>query len=121
MSAGVYDIYIEQGATFSKDITYCSDDAGLVPMNLTGWLGRGHIRLFPPATAILAQFIVTITNAALGQINIRLLATASDPIRLSGRTWEDVLVATYDIEIYNGAEVIRVLNGAASISPSSTR
>jgi len=121
MAAVAYDISIEQGATWTESFIYCEDEAGLIPIDLTGWQGRGQIRATPSSPVILAPIVVTIPFPLTAEIVCVVEAAESDKIRLTGKTFRDVLVASYDVEIYKGTEVIRIANGAASISPNSTR
>lgn len=119
MSAGIYNMTLEQGATKSITVTY-KDSEG-VAINLTGYSGRGSIKAKATDSTIIASFTVEIPNPTLGQVEITLSATALDSLALTGKSYMDAFTAYYDIEIYSGQTVIRLLNGAAIISPSITK
>ena len=119
MSAGVYDIIIEQGSTFAFEITLTSD--GTHPIVLTDYLGRGMIRHHAADLEPMASFTVTILDALTGKIGIYLSAEDSSAIPLKGYGYDERTVFYYDIEIYKDDEVIRVLNGQAQISPEITK
>lgn len=120
MAAGVYDISIEQGASFSMVVTYEQSSGG--PVNLSGYSGRGQIRAAATATAVLAVFDVTVTDAANGEVTISLAPEDSSAIPVKGKNYSEKAEYVYDIELYTaGGEVIRLLNGKASISPEVTK
>ena len=119
--AGVYNIDVQQGATKRFSIVYKDGDG--VPIDLTGYEGRGQIRLKVSDENALADFVVTITDAVNGEIDITLPATALEGIKFRGRSYLDKTEASYDIEIYDDAsgDVIRLLNGICTIYPEVTK
>ena len=122
MPAGIYLIEIEQGASFSMDVTYL-DSAG-DPVDLTGYSGRGQIRLTAQTATTLASFTVTITDAAAGEVSISLPASALvGNAAITGTSYSDKTSAVYDIELYTAADadVIRLLQGVCLISPEVTK
>jgi hypothetical protein len=122
MAAGVYPLEVEQGAT--KSFPVALKDSLNQPINLTGYSGRGQIRLKASDSAAIASFVVTITNAALGEVSVVLPATALVGVKLSGSKHSEKTVAVYDIELYkpgDPTDVIRLLNGSCSISPEVTK
>ena len=64
MAAGVYTLEIEQGVTKSFRITY--KDALDAPVDLTGYSGRGAIRLKANDAAPIATFNVEKVNGSAG-------------------------------------------------------
>jgi hypothetical protein len=120
MGAGVYDLSIEQGTSFSMVVTF--EDSNGDPINLSGYSGRGQIRAAATATSVLASFTVTITDAANGEVTIALDPEDSSAIPVKGKNYSEKTEYVYDIELYTvGGEVIRLLNGKASISPEVTK
>lgn len=120
MAAGIYDIYIEQGSTYTLDITYTED--GETPVSLVGFLGRGQIKAKATDALPLATFTVTISDPANGVVTAVVPASESEAIVLTGKTYKETLQAVYDIEVYNlDGIVIRLLNGPAYISPEVTK
>ena len=118
--AGVKDIAVNQGESYAMKITY-RDSLG-VAKDLTGWSGRGQIRLKATDTAALASFTVTISDPTNGVVVAALAADAlSGNANIKGKSYSETTAAVYDIEIYNGATVKRLVNGACLISPEVTK
>lgn len=116
MTAGNYDITIEQGATFELHIIY-ETGSPAAPVNLTGWTARMQVRLnYKSPDPPLLNFTTengAITLGSAGQIDVVGLATLTDTLPAKE--------CVYDLEIANGTLVRRVVQGAASISPQVTR
>ena len=126
MSAGHYDLTVEQGATFSKTFTLkqgiTKDDPNPTPCDFTGYTGVAEIRedyardfplvaftvTFPPSGS------VTGSIAASGSINISLTSeqTLVLPAGITG---------VWDLLLYQGDTVTRLLEGQAFIYPVATR
>lgn len=122
MAAGVYTLEIEQGVTKSFRITY--KDALDAAIDLTGYAGRGSIKLKAGDSAPLASFQVAITDPTNGIIDVTLPAAAlSRNANIKGKSYSEKTAAVYDIEVYtpDDADVIRLLNGVCNISPEVTR
>jgi hypothetical protein len=121
MSAGVLDITIEQGATFSLNATLTED--GIIPVDLTGYSGRGSVKKKATDTVVLATFTVTVLPPQTeGVVHIEIPADMTASIVTTGASYKDRLQAVYDIELFNNADdVIRFLNGKALISPEVTK
>lgn len=112
----LFDITINQGATFELTITY-KDSAGTA-INLTGYTARMQVR----ETYSSSSTVVSLTNGsgitlggAAGTIAILISAatTAALTAPFSG---------VYDLEIVSGGGVVtRLLQGAATVSPEVTR
>lgn len=120
MAAGVYDITIEQGARFVLEATYTSD--GTTPINLTGYSGRGQVRA-TATSAPVASFTVTIPTPATGVVRAVIEADDTAAIPTDGANYSKTKVYYYDIELYttDDADVIRLLNGKATVSPEITK
>lgn len=116
MSAGKYDFYIEQGATFNKTITW--NDGNSVPVNLSGYTARMQIRKsFSSDTPILT---LTTENGhialggALGTITLTLQAADTEPL--------ETFCGVYDLELESASGfVTRLLEGQVTISREVTR
>lgn len=120
MSAGSYDIEIEQGASWSTSLVWQAGDP-LVPVNLTGYTVRAQIRAIPTGE-LAATITATITNAAAGAISLALTAEQTSGIPVRGNTWRDKERYVWDLEaVSSGGQVTRLLNGYAHISPEVTR
>ena len=120
MAAGVYDLEIEQGATLTFDVRYL-DSTGQ-PIDLSRFdSGEGHIRWRPFDNKLLAIINVELEDPAAGLLKVTLNADALVGVRVRGRDHSDVARAVYDIELYDGDTVVRLLHGIAYISPEVTR
>ena len=120
MIAGVLDIYIEQGTTWSIDLTIQQSNGQ--PMDLTGYTGRCQIRSSAISQTILASPAVTVTDAKNGKLTISLTADETAAIPVNGYSYSSVSQYVYDLELVDGmGRVMRLLNGYARISPEVTR
>jgi hypothetical protein len=113
--AQTYDITADQGATYSVVITY-ENTAG-TPINLTGYTARMQLRAsYASATSALS---LTTENGrialggAAGTITLNVAATAMET--LEAKTY------VYDLELINGATVIRLLQGLFVNRPNATK
>lgn len=116
MSAGFYDIYIEQGATYNQPLVW--NDSNGSPVNLTGYTARMQIR----KTISSVDPIITLTTEngriTLGGSNgtITLLISAADTALLS------VCSGVYDLEVISQTGIVtRLLQGGVSIDKEVTR
>ena len=89
MAAGKYNFTLEQGATFSREITV--QDSGS-PMNLTGHTPRMQMRSTHDSSTIALTFTTTIASPAT-QGKVNLIATATQTAAVE----EGIYV--YDLEI----------------------
>jgi hypothetical protein len=116
MIAGVYNLTIEQGATFRRTLTV-KDSAGLV-VNLTGYTARMQIR--PEIDSSTVMVSLTTANGgitlggALGTIALYLSDTTTSSMQFEG---------VYDLELIQTStgDVIRVLKGKVRLDPEVTR
>jgi hypothetical protein len=117
MSAGRYNIEIEQGATFQRSMTldeYNADTSQMEDLDLTGYTFAGKIRDEKEDTSAMISFTIVITNALTGAIQVSL--TAAQTSTLTAGT------AYYDIEMTrDSGEIIRLLEGVVNISREITR
>lgn len=112
MSAGTYNIELEQGATYTREVTV-NDGAG-DPIDISTWSMRGQVRSNYSASDILAEFTCTITDGANGVFQFELSAEQTSAIC--------VKKGVYDIECERAdGTVIRILKGSVEISPEVTR
>lgn len=121
MAAGRYDLVIEQGATFSRQVTWQNSNGSAV--NLTGYTIAGKIRRKTSDIQALASFTCTVTDATNGIFTFSLTATqtSSLPVMHSQTSEKEYLDCVYDIEATTGSTVYRILEGIAKISPQVTK
>jgi len=131
MSAGRYNFYIEQGATFKTDLAY-KDSSGN-PIDLTLYTGRMQIR--PTVTSDTVYLTLTSSlngdgtglnfsgsNNSLpptsGTVGVVIASCTSSNLSWTGDAY-------YDIELYSGsgdcAYTVRLLEGKVRLSKEVTR
>lgn len=121
MAAGRYDLTIEQGATFSRQVTWQNQDGSAV--NLTGYSIAGKLRRRTSDKQPIVAFTCTVTDAANGIFTFSLTATqtASLPVSHGETAEKELLECVYDIEATVSSTVYRILEGIAYISPEATK
>lgn len=119
MSAGRYDIKIDQGSSLDIRVTMTNVDNS--PFVLTGWTPRGQIRKTHQHPVVDAHFTFLITSAVLGKMTIQLSAEVTDSIS-AGETIEDQKSQyVYDIELeHTDGTIKRILDGIVYVSASVT-
>lgn len=124
MAAGVCNLLIQQGETFSRTITITDNQTVPVPINLTGYTARASIRPSADSSTITASFVCTFApDRTTGVIVISLTDTVTSGIPTTGKTAYDKLAKyQWDMEIISaGGVVTRLLNGLVEVSPEVTR
>lgn len=112
MPAGYTNLKIESGATFS--ITIELDNADGTNLNLTGFTGACKIRKSYYSNFNVYNLTVTIDSPPTdGKITISATATQTATFK-PGRY-------VYDVELINGSEITRVLEGIAEVRPNATK
>jgi hypothetical protein len=123
MGAATYNFTIEQGATFSKVITW-KDSTG-AGINLTGYTISGKIKRKTSDQTALVAFTATLANQTTnpGQFTLSLTAaqTGTLPTTTGPTAQKALLECVYDIEAAQGSTVYRLLEGVVKISPEATR
>ena len=114
--AAVYDITIEQGATFRLSLIW--KDSSNVPVNLTGYTARMQVRRSYTDTVIQLAMTteggsITLGGAA-GTINVVSAATATEDIATRA--------GVYDLELMSSNGVVtRLVEGKVTVKPEVTR
>tara|TARA_Y100000114_G_C11709642_1_gene302765 strand:+ start:603 stop:941 length:339 start_codon:yes stop_codon:yes gene_type:complete len=112
MSAGTYNITIDQGSDFS--LTFTISDGGSAK-NLSTYSVRGDIRKKKEDSSPAVQFTGSVVTAASGIAKVVLTNTQTKNLTEG--------LYFYDIEIFTAsdAEVIRILQGTANVTREITR
>lgn len=116
MSAAIYNATIDQGATFTLQVTY-KNSAG-APINLTGYTAALQVRQnYYDDTAL-----VSLTSPSNGIVITGATGTI-DITMSSGQTGSlDEGIYVYDLEINSGGGTItRLIQGQFTVSPEVTR
>jgi len=114
--SGVYNISCDQGATFSRVITWT--DSARSPYNITGYTARMHVR--PNVTANTTAITLTTENGriALGGTagTVTLTIAATDTANLTAGLY------VYDLELVSSANVVtRLIEGNFNVKAEVTR
>ena len=112
MSAGTYNLVIDQGSDFALDLIIKQSGSAL---NLTNYTGRAQLRTSVTASSASATFTVTKTNAAAGALKMELSASTSSALAAGQYV--------YDLEIFTSGDAIvkRILQGDVTLTPEVTR
>jgi hypothetical protein len=112
MSAGTYNLIIDQGTTFTLDITIKEDD---VVKDLTGYSARAQMRATKTASSVAASFTCTIPTPANGTVRMALSPSTSSSMT-AGQFF-------YDLEIYTSSDAIvkRIVEGTVTLTQEVTR
>lgn len=117
MPAGKYDIIIEQGATFSRVITW--DDEDGEPVNVTGYTARAQFRASHGSTSTVLSLTSPssglVLGGALGTITMTITATATAALTAPS-------FGVWDLELVSATSVVtRLLEGTYQITPEVTK
>lgn len=125
MSAGVYDIVIDQGGLFEMILLIQSDVD--TPMDLTGYDFEGQVRKSISGT-LAATFEFDLLDQSdpdtMGQVRAFIAADDTALINIKNKTAGDrtAIDHLYDISyITPSLDKVRLLQGIASVSPEVTR
>ena len=111
MAAGTYNFIMEQGATFTRQLTVKENNSA---MNLSGYSVASLMRSTHDSSTVAGTFTCTISNAAGGIISMSMTPAVTGAIE------EGIYV--YDLEITSGGSTVtRLLQGEVTINPEVTR
>lgn len=107
MTAGTWDLVIEQGATFTQ--TYTTTDPG---WTWDGWTARAQIRALPADQGALLLDLTPYLTVSGAAVELAIPASATQALTRNG---------VWDLEMVSGSTVIRLLQGRATVSLEVTR
>jgi len=111
MAAGTYNFVLDQGATFTRQLTVKENGSA---MNLTGYSVASKMRSTHDTSTVAGTFTCTISNASGGIITISMTSSTTANIE------EGMYV--YDLEITSsGGTVTRLMEGNITVNPEVTR
>jgi len=112
MAAAYQELFLEQGSTFTTNITL--DDIDGVPFDLTNVTAKSQVRKSYYSANTTAEFVVTINTPTSGVILLTLSAPTTANIA-AGRY-------VYDVAIKDTANTVtRVLEGIVNVIPQVTK
>jgi len=111
MAAGTYNFVLDQGATFTRQLTVKDDGSA---MNLTGYSVASKMRSTHDSSTVVGTFTCTISNATGGVITMSMNNSTTAAIE------EGIYV--YDLEMTSGSgSVTRLMEGRITVNPEVTR
>ena len=125
MAAGKYSFVIEQGATFQRELMY-QDSLGN-PIDLTDYGARMQIRPAPGSSILYMTLSSSLTSDGsglnlLGLNGTNPLTSGSIGIIISAMSSSALTFdeAAYDLELYSGSFVNRIIEGKVKLSKEVT-
>ena len=113
--AGTYNITADQGATFSRVLTWKDSDGD--PVNLAGYSARMQVRSIvssaSPVLSLTTENGQITLGGALGTITLLVPASAMDDV--PGGSY------AYDLELVSGSTVTRLVMGSFTVRAEVTR
>jgi len=115
MPAGNYDITCDQGATFSRVITWKNSNG--TPIDLTNYTARLQVRANYPSSTVLLNLTTENGGITLGGAlgTITLAATATTTAAIAADEY------VYDLELITASTVTRLVEGSFIVTPEVTR
>jgi hypothetical protein len=115
MPAGIYNITAEQGATFTRVLTWRDSNDALI--DLTGYTARMQVRADYASSTVVLSLTTENGKITLGGVlgTITLLVSASEMADVAGSGF------VYDLEMVNGGNVRRLLQGNFTANAEVTR
>lgn len=104
------NLVIDQGTTFSADLTLTDDNGDM--LQLSGYTANSQMRKWYTSTNPAAIFTTSI-NTTSSVITLSLTDTQTNNLT-AGRY-------VYDVEINNGSTVSRIVEGIVTVTPQVTR
>lgn len=114
MAAAYQDLFLEQGTTFSTELTLT--DSNGYPYDLNNFLIKGQARKSYYSSNVAINFGTVIANANSGIVTLTANSNTTATLSASQKLVYDVIITD---TIYG--TVTRVLEGQIYISPSVTR
>ena len=111
MAAGTYNFIMDQGATFTRQLTVKENDS---VMDLSGYSVASKMRSTHDSSTVAGTFTCTISNASGGVITISMSSSTTAAI--------EEAIYVYDLEITSGAGIVtRLLQGEVTVNPEVSR
>ena len=104
------NLVIDQGSTFSTDLTLTDENGDVMALN--GYTANSQIRKWYTSTTPAATFAPSI-NVESGQITLNLTSNQTSNL-VAGRY-------VYDVELVSNSDVSRIVEGIITVTPQVTR
>jgi hypothetical protein len=104
------NLVIDQGSTYSAELNLTDENGD--PLVLDGYTANSQIRKWYTSSTVAATFTTSI-NVASAVITLGLTANQTSNL-VAGRY-------VYDVELNDGSEVSRIVEGIVTVTPQVTR
>ena len=108
LAAGDWDLLVEQGATFVQTYTVADDP----DFTWTGWSARAQIRTSTSESALLLLDLTDFLTVDGPSVRLEIPASTTETLERNGR---------WDLEMYQGTTVVRLLKGQVTLDREVTR
>lgn len=105
----------------TKKITVVYKDNDGLPISLDGYTGKGQVRATAQSPEVLLPLIVDVRVPASGIVDISITGESTASIPVKGKSYADLNVFYYDVEMTTSGNTFRLLNGAFRVSPRITK
>lgn len=122
MRAGQYDLYIERGADFIREVVFYK--ATGTPINLTGAKIEMQIRENAQSSHVICTPNIYFSDASVGKAIIHINHTETANMPAYGSNYSNITNCVYDVYVEYPSMPVRrnrVLNGFVMISPEVTK
>jgi len=117
MTAGTYDLTIEQNATFQISVFWTTSTTPPVPINVTGYTAKMQIRPAVGDPTVLATLTTSNGGIIMGDTDGKITLYMSDSTTLAF-TW---VTGVYDLDVVSPTGfVTRLLEGNVTVSQAVT-
>lgn len=103
------NLVIDQGATFSTDLTLTDENGDA--LNLSGYTANSQLRKWYTSSNSIS--FSTTTNTSIGVVTLSLSSNQTAALT-AGRY-------VYDVEISDGTTISRIVEGIVTVTPNCTR
>lgn len=104
------NLVVDQGSTFSTDLTLTDENGD--PLELSGYTANSQIRRWYTSSNVSASFSTSIN------VNTAVITLSLTPNQTSNLVFGRYV---YDVEISDGYEVSRIVEGVVTVTPQVTR
>ena len=107
MAVYVHNLTINSGETFNHPLTILSSGGG--DLDITGYAVTSMIRKHPESSTMTAEFVVGITSAAKGEINLSLASTTTSGIKQGSYVYDILLTSDVNTKsiVVEGTALVR--------------
>lgn len=102
-----------RGDTWDFQVVITSDEAGLIPVDITGYTYASQLRATPNVAAITIAATCTVTNGPAGEMLVSFAATATADVD-EGKYY-------YDLQQTAGSSVTTIMAGEIEVLADVTR